>query len=171
MASYTDKLGTKESVSSAATETVINAGNRTPTGFVTISNMNPLQCDKLTVTNTLAELRETAPTFCFEAKTLVDELKLARALAKINYAISLQPENAAFYALKGNILQSMLQFSDARDAFARAVDLDPEHELPFAEINLNLCERLLAGGAPGLHFYSMNQAAATTAIWQRLHSA
>jgi methylenetetrahydrofolate reductase (NADPH) len=33
----------------------------------------------------------------------------------------------------------------------------------------SLCERLLAGGAPGLHFYSMNQAAATTAIWQRLH--
>jgi methylenetetrahydrofolate reductase (NADPH) len=34
-----------------------------------------------------------------------------------------------------------------------------------------LCERLLAGGAPGLHFYSMNQANATTAIWQRLISA
>ncbi|MGJ9418358.1 methylenetetrahydrofolate reductase [NAD(P)H] [Massilia sp. CMS3.1] len=32
----------------------------------------------------------------------------------------------------------------------------------------SLCERLLAGGAPGLHFYSMNQAVATTAIWQRL---
>ena len=31
-----------------------------------------------------------------------------------------------------------------------------------------LCERLLAGGAPGLHFYSMNQAVPTTAIWQRL---
>jgi methylenetetrahydrofolate reductase (NADPH) len=31
-----------------------------------------------------------------------------------------------------------------------------------------LCERLLAGGAPGLHFYSMNQAQATTALWQRL---
>ncbi|OON60036.1 methylenetetrahydrofolate reductase [NAD(P)H] [Massilia sp. KIM] len=31
-----------------------------------------------------------------------------------------------------------------------------------------LAERLLAGGAPGLHFYSMNQALATTAIWQRL---
>ena len=34
-----------------------------------------------------------------------------------------------------------------------------------------LCERLLAGGAPGLHFYSMNQAAATTALWQRVVSA
>jgi methylenetetrahydrofolate reductase (NADPH) len=33
-----------------------------------------------------------------------------------------------------------------------------------------LCERLLAGGAPGLHFYSMNQAAPTTAIWNSLVS-
>jgi methylenetetrahydrofolate reductase (NADPH) len=31
-----------------------------------------------------------------------------------------------------------------------------------------LCQRLLEGGAPGLHFYSMNQAAPTTALWQRL---
>jgi methylenetetrahydrofolate reductase (NADPH) len=34
-----------------------------------------------------------------------------------------------------------------------------------------LCERLLAGGAPGLHFYSMNQAGPTTALWQRLAKA
>ena len=34
-----------------------------------------------------------------------------------------------------------------------------------------LCDRLLAGGAPGLHFYSMNQAAPTTALWQRLVTA
>lgn len=36
------------------------------------------------------------------------------------------------------------------------------------DVVTGLCERLLAGGAPGLHFYSMNQAVATTAIWQRL---
>ena len=36
------------------------------------------------------------------------------------------------------------------------------------DVVTGLCERLLAGGAPGLHFYSMNQAVATTAIWERL---
>ncbi|MYN27613.1 methylenetetrahydrofolate reductase [NAD(P)H] [Duganella levis] len=36
------------------------------------------------------------------------------------------------------------------------------------DVVTGLCERLLQGGAPGLHFYSMNQAAATTALWQRL---
>lgn len=32
-----------------------------------------------------------------------------------------------------------------------------------------LCERLLAGGAPGFHFYTLNQAAATSTIWKRLN--
>ena len=36
------------------------------------------------------------------------------------------------------------------------------------DVVTGLCEKLLAGGAPGLHFYSMNQAVPTTAIWQRL---
>lgn len=36
------------------------------------------------------------------------------------------------------------------------------------EVVTRLCERLLAEGAPGLHFYSMNQAAASEAIWGNL---
>lgn len=37
------------------------------------------------------------------------------------------------------------------------------------EVVSGLCERLLSGGAPGMHFYSLNQAAATTAIWKQLN--
>jgi len=36
------------------------------------------------------------------------------------------------------------------------------------DVITDLCARLLAGGAPGLHFYTMNQAGPTTTIWQRL---
>lgn len=36
------------------------------------------------------------------------------------------------------------------------------------DVVTDLCDQLLAGGAPGLHFYSMNQAEPTTQIWQRL---
>jgi methylenetetrahydrofolate reductase (NADPH) len=36
------------------------------------------------------------------------------------------------------------------------------------DVVTDLCERLLAGGAPGLHFYTLNQAGPTTEIWRRL---
>lgn len=36
------------------------------------------------------------------------------------------------------------------------------------DVVTDLCERLLAQGAPGLHFYTMNLAGPTSTIWQRL---
>lgn len=38
------------------------------------------------------------------------------------------------------------------------------------DVVTRLCEALLEGGAPGLHFYTLNQAPATMAIWQRLRA-
>jgi methylenetetrahydrofolate reductase (NADPH) len=36
------------------------------------------------------------------------------------------------------------------------------------DVVTDLCDRLLAGGAPGLHFYTLNQAGPASTIWQRL---
>ena len=36
------------------------------------------------------------------------------------------------------------------------------------DVVTDLCDRLLQGGAPGLHFYTMNMAGPTSTIWQRL---
>ena len=36
------------------------------------------------------------------------------------------------------------------------------------DVVTRLCDDLLAAGAPGLHFYTMNQAGPTSTIWQRL---
>ena len=36
------------------------------------------------------------------------------------------------------------------------------------EVVTNMCEKLLEGGAPGLHFYSMNLARSVTQIWNNL---
>jgi methylenetetrahydrofolate reductase (NADPH) len=36
------------------------------------------------------------------------------------------------------------------------------------DVVLALCQRLLDGGAPGLHFYTMNQSAPTLKLWQEL---
>jgi methylenetetrahydrofolate reductase (NADPH) len=48
-----------------------------------------------------------------------------------------------------------------------ADDLESTREFGH-QVVLGLCHRLLAGGAPGIHFYTMNQAEPTLRIWEDL---
>lgn len=56
------------------------------------------------------------------------------------------------------IRQRLAGFGDDKESI-KAFGLD---------VVCELCERLLQGGVPGLHFYTMNQAEPTLAIWRRL---
>ena len=57
------------------------------------------------------------------------------------------------------ILKRLQDFGDDRSSI-RAFGVD---------VTTGLCERLLSGGAPGLHFYTMNQFEASTAICSNLN--
>jgi methylenetetrahydrofolate reductase (NADPH) len=51
----------------------------------------------------------------------------------------------------------------------QSYEAEPETLKAFgAEVVTNLCQRLLKGGAPGLHFYTMNQSLPTLKIWKNL---
>jgi methylenetetrahydrofolate reductase (NADPH) len=56
------------------------------------------------------------------------------------------------------IRRRLESFGDDRDSI-RAFGLDVVNDL---------CEQLLVAGAPGLHFYTMNQSEPTLALWRRL---
>lgn len=50
-----------------------------------------------------------------------------------------------------------------------AYEDDPESLKKFGEeVVTRLCEQLLAGGAPGLHFYTLNQSLPTIKLWRNL---
>ena len=91
---------------------------------------------------TIARLHDTAPVYYRTAQTLVAQKKLDEALGSINQAVALQPMAATFQQLKGDIHLVMLQFSKARDAYAKAVSLDRTQTN--AASSLALSDQLLA---------------------------
>jgi len=100
--------------------------------------------------STLTELRGTAPTFAAQATALVDAGKFDDALAKLGYAIQLDPKNAAYHLQRAHLLEASQRLADAAAAYRTVLDLEPGN--PTAAPNLALCERLGKenGGAPQL---------------------
>jgi tetratricopeptide (TPR) repeat protein len=88
------------------------------------------------------ELRGTAPTFYKEAVDLVAKRELDDALNKVNYAIRQLPNEASYHLLRANILQSMLRWDEAIDAYEDA--LARNAKLPAARENLALTRKLVA---------------------------
>jgi methylenetetrahydrofolate reductase (NADPH) len=75
-----------------------------------------------------------------------------------NYAQLARFSDACGAEIPRWIRKRLESFGEDRDAI-RAFGLD---------VVTDLCQRLLAGGAPGLHFYTMNQAGTTLAICEQL---
>lgn len=69
-----------------------------------------------------------------------------------------------FAALSGTALPSWL-----RNRLAQAKSQE-EIETIGVEVATDLCADLLAAGAPGLHFYTLNRSQATRRIWAALHN-
>ncbi|WP_420826278.1 M48 family metalloprotease [Shimia biformata] len=68
----------------------------------------------------------------------------ANAIAKLDQAIAMRPDDAFFWELKGQILLESRQFNAAVDAYARAVELAPDNALCLG----GLGRALLAAGRP-----------------------
>ena len=96
--------------------------------------------------DTLDELTATAPTFLAQAQALIEKQQFAEALEKIEFAAALKPNDAEYRAVKGNVLQSLFRFGEARDAYADTLRLNPGHAI--ARDSLALTETIVKSGTP-----------------------
>jgi methylenetetrahydrofolate reductase (NADPH) len=97
--------------------------------------------------------------FCEEARRLGCEVPIVPGIMPItNFAQLARFSDACGAEIPRWVRLKLASFGDDRESI-RAFGLD---------VVTRLCERLLADGAPGLHFYTMNQAEATVELWRRL---
>lgn len=84
---------------------------------------------------------EAAPAFYEQAVALARDGRFEDALEKVSYAIKLAPQQADYHALKGNLLESLLCFPEARDAYNEALRFNLTHA--GAKENIALCEKIV----------------------------
>ena len=107
----------------------------------------------------LADLQRTAPTLVAEGRKLIDIQQFDDALAKISFAVTIEPRNAEYRLLRAQLLQAMVRLEEAAAEFHRVLALGPNAS---AQANLALCDRL--------HQEYPNVEAFDRAAWQQLYT-
>jgi serine/threonine protein kinase len=102
----------------------------------------------------LEQLEGTAPTYCEEAKNLMEEHRFEAAYEKAEFAANMVKNDPNYHLLRGQILQVLLRWEEAVQAFALCLKLRPD--FVDAQLNLDLTKRLLekeSKGSPSLEVY------------------
>jgi serine/threonine protein kinase len=88
----------------------------------------------------LTELKKTAPTFAEYARSLIEQQRFDDALNALRSARELDPSNPDYAIQQGHILQTLLRFPEAMDAYRAALRLRPTDAI--AQSNLALTQAL-----------------------------
>jgi tetratricopeptide (TPR) repeat protein len=88
----------------------------------------------------LQSLRETAPTFAARVRDALGEGEFEEALRAATFAANLEPQNGAYHALRGNVLQVLVRWPEAVEEYRQAVRLGAEEG---TQENLVLTEELI----------------------------
>jgi len=91
-------------------------------------------------TRALERLQETAPTFAIRAEDALREGDFEEALKSIDFAVDLEPRNAGYHSLRGNVLQVLVRWPEAVLAYQTALKLGESDK---ANENLPLTQALL----------------------------
>ncbi len=91
---------------------------------------------------TLDELRATAPTFLAQAQALAANAQFDQAIAKLEYAAKLQPDNPEHLVAIGDLYLCQLKLPEAASYYGDALRLKPAFAP--AQAKAQLCDQVLA---------------------------
>lgn len=142
------QAGFVTSAEQASLRQVLSLWSRRHRAAICVGALIALICAGFTwkLAGTLRALRENASTSYAVAQSLVNEWKFELALRKVASALEQEPRNSEYWLLKGNILQTLWRFEEARAAYRSALKNDAQ--APFSHANLALCQKMLAGKKP-----------------------
>lgn len=156
----TQKFVRKHRVIVAAAATValvLVAGVATSTALY----LNSVAAERRTA-SALAALRSTAPTYISQARSLFAEQKSSEALASVEFALRLDPENADYNLLRAHKLEAMGRLSEAIESYGKVLVLRPADSS--ARSNLELCQKLQKTALPSGQLPSASSIALLTAL-------